>query len=215
MEPGKGAFGPVGFHVGPQLVGKEAVGAREGLVETSEGRGHSRAARSKAGKLREYTDILWDDFLAKVRPYGVALALRTAEIQIADQRELGEGGGVPGRKRVAVGKGLVIQDGIAHEFDVFGGEGLAPFKLRVEHSPHIGVDVAELRGLIKGVQKCRDRGPVFFGLGAAGKLMDAVQRGRITDGFAAVLEKKGCGIANGVGAVEELLKGNGHTASYG
>ena len=54
--------------------------------------------------------------LAKIRLYGVALALRTAEIQIADQRELGEGGGVPGRKRVAVdelaacGKGLVIQD---------------------------------------------------------------------------------------------------------
>ena len=56
---------------------------------------------------------MWDDLLAKIRLYGVALALRTAEIQIADQRELGEGGGVPGRKRVAVdelaacGKGLV------------------------------------------------------------------------------------------------------------
>lgn len=95
LEPGKGAFGPVGFHIGPQLVGKEAVGAREGLVEASEGRGHGRAARSKAGKLREDTDILWDDLLAKIRPYGVTLALRTAEIQIADQRELGEGGGVP------------------------------------------------------------------------------------------------------------------------
>ena len=75
-----------------------------------------RAARSKAGKLREDTDILWDDLLAKIRPYGVTLALRTAEIQIADQRELGEGGGVPGRKRVAVGelaacgKSFVIQD---------------------------------------------------------------------------------------------------------
>ena len=54
----------------------------------------------------------------------------------------------------------------------------------------------------------------FFGLGAAGKLMDAVQRGRITDGFTTVLKKKRRGIANGVGAVEELLKGNRHTASY-
>lgn len=55
-------------------------------------------------------------FLAKNTSVRRHVALRTAEIQIADQRELGEGGGVPGRKRVAVGelaacgKSFVIQD---------------------------------------------------------------------------------------------------------
>ena len=72
----------------------------------------------------------------------------------------------------------------------------------------------ELRGLIKGVQECRDRGTVFFGLGAAGKLMDSVQRGSIADGFTTVLKKKRRGIANRVGTIEELLKGNRQTASY-
>ena len=55
--------------------------------------------------------------------------------------------------------------------------------------------------MIKGVQECRDRGTVFFGLGAAGKLMDAVQRGRITDGFTSDFKIKRLGFANCVGAV--------------
>lgn len=44
--------------------------------------------------------------------------------------------------------------------------------------------------------------------------MDSVQRGSIADGFTTVLKKKRRGIANRVGTIEELLKGNRHTASY-
>ena len=190
------------------------------MAEEHEGLAYGCAVPARFGEPGERANILGDDLFAKIRLYGFALPFRGAGIQIAGQRELGEGGGVPGRDRVVLGKlaaygnGFCIQDGIAHELDVPGGEGLAPFKLRVEYPPHVGADVAELRGLFKGVQKGRDRGPVLFGLGAAGKLVDAVQRRRIANGFTTVLQEKGCGIANCIGAVEELLKGNRHTASY-
>ena len=116
LEPGKGPVGSVGFHVGPQLVGEEAVGPRERLVEPGEGRGYGRSVLPKARQLGERAEVLPDDFFVEVGLHGIPLPPGGGDVHVAYHGELGEGGGVPGRKRVAVGelaacgKSFVIQD---------------------------------------------------------------------------------------------------------